>query len=191
MLRYLAGTRNLGISYGTQDDNNDDENHFHGYANAAFANADGFKSTSGYVFIAAGGAITWRSKKQTVIALSTTEAEYIALCEAGREACWLRNLYSELGLPQKSPTTIKGDNDSSISLAKEAQFHNRSKHIAIRYHWIRNLVNDEEIIIEDCRDPDQTADVLTKAIPKPKHERHTGEMGVREVATTPSRKQIM
>ena len=95
----------------------------HGYADAAFANADDHKSTTGCVFLGSGGAITWKSKKQTVIALSSTEAEYVALSEAGREATWLRNLYGELGFPQTNPTIIKGDNDGSVVLTHNPQFH--------------------------------------------------------------------
>jgi hypothetical protein len=176
ILRYLAGTKNLGITY--SKNLNENSNIFHGFADAAFANHDDLKSTSGYVFSAAGGAITWKSKKQTTIALSSTEAEYVALSEAGREACWLRNLFEELGYPQEFPTLIKGDNDGSISMAKNHQFHNRSKHIAIRWHWVRELVEHGLITIENCRDPQQTADILTKALPRPKHKRHTSEMGL-------------
>ena len=126
ILRYLAGTQNYGITYRRIED----ENSFYGYSDAAYANTDDYKSTSGYVFIAGKGAITWRSKKQVTIALSSTEAEYVALSEAGREACWLRNLYEELGYQQKFPTLIRGDNDGSIAMAKNPLFHKRSKHIA-------------------------------------------------------------
>ena len=76
----------------------------------------------GYVFLAAGGAITWKSKKQTVIALSSTEAEYVALSEAGHEAIWLQNLYGELGFPQEFPIGIQGDNEASIILTHNPQF---------------------------------------------------------------------
>jgi hypothetical protein len=181
LLRYLAGTRNLGITYRKPDDTDDNENFFHGFADAAFANADDGKSTSGYVYVASGGAITWKSKKQTIIALSSTEAEYVALSEAGREALWLRNLYGELGFPQEQPTTIKGDNEGSMSMTKNPQFHQRSKHIALRYHWIRQFVDDKTFDIESIRDPEQTADVLTKPIPKLKHEKHRREMGIGEI----------
>ena len=78
---------------------------------AAYANADDRKSTLGYVFIILGGAVTWKSKKQGVVALSSTEAEYMALSEAACEAIWLRSLYKELGLTQKYPTQIWGDNE--------------------------------------------------------------------------------
>jgi hypothetical protein len=84
ILRYLAGTKSLGITYSKFP--RAEANTFHGFADAAFANADEYKSTSGYVFMAAGGAITWRSKKQTTVALSSTEAKYVALSEAGRES---------------------------------------------------------------------------------------------------------
>ena len=132
VLQYLAGTKNLGITYSKTSNNpNKNSNITHGFADAAFVNHDNHKSTSAYVFLAGGGAITWKSKKQTTIALSSTEVEYVALSKAGHEACWLQNLFEELGYPQEHPILIKGDNDSSISMAKNAQFHNRSKHIAI------------------------------------------------------------
>lgn len=135
------------------------------------------------MFLASGGAITWKSKKQTTIALSSTEAEYVALSEAARETCWLRNLYDELGYTQKYPMVIRGDNDGSIAMAKNHQFHSRSKHVAIRWHWVRDLVEQELIDIETCRDPQQTADVLTKALPRPKHHQHVMEMGMTNAST--------
>ena len=180
ILRYLKGTKKLAIKYTAKPQINLQENNnlFYGYADAAYANTDDFKSTSGYVFIVGGGAITWRSKKQTTIALSSTEAEYIALSEAGREACWLRNLYKELGYTQESPNLILGDNDGSIAMAKNPQFHKRSKHIATRWHWVRDLVQNETITIESCRDPEQTADILTKPLTRPKFQKHLNEMGL-------------
>jgi hypothetical protein len=169
----------MGITYRNNNlDDTEENNLFHGYADAAFANCEDLKSTTGYVFLSSGGAITWKSKKQTVIALSTTESEYVALSEAGREAVWLRNLYAELGFPQKAAVVIKGDNDGSVILSHDPQFHQRSKHIAIRHHWVRDHVNDKILDIQSCRDPEQTADILTKALPKPKHMRHTREMGI-------------
>jgi len=136
---------------------------------AAFANVDDGKSTSGYVFLSAGGAISWKSKKQSVVALSSTKAEYVALAEAGQEITWLRNLYNELGFPQEGPTDLRGDNEGSIALAKNLQFHTRTKHITIRHHWIWHLVDNDIVHILPCRDPEQTANVLTKALPKPKY----------------------
>jgi hypothetical protein len=123
-------------------------------------------------------------KKQTIIALSSTEAEYVALAEARRETCWLRNLFGELGFPQTMPMTIKADNDGSIAMAGGIQFHPRSKHIALRHHWIRDLVANDTVQIRECRDPEQTADVLTKALLKPKFTRHREEMGLQSIEST-------
>jgi hypothetical protein len=179
ILRYFAGTRDYGITYRKPaEDLPISPNVFYRFANAAYANADDYKSTSGYVFIASGGAVSWRSKKQTTIALLSMEAEYVALSEAGHEASWLRSLHDELGDKQEKPTLIKGDNDGSIAMARNPQFHKRSKHITTRWHWVRDLVEDGALTIESCRDPQQMADILTKALPKPKHQRHTQEMGL-------------
>ena len=181
ILRYLKGTKSLAIKYSAQSDEGllqENKNLMHGYADAAYANMDDYKSTSGYVFIVGGGAITWRSKKQTTVALSSTEAEYVALSEAGREACWLQNLYDEIGYTQESPILITGDNDGSIAMARNPQFHKRSKHIGIRWHWVRDLVQKNIITIESCRDPEQTADVLTKPLARQKHQKHLNEMGL-------------
>jgi hypothetical protein len=150
----------------------ENSNSFFGYSDAAYANMDDYKSTSRYVFIANGGAIMWRSKKQMMITLSSTEAEYVTLSKAGREVCWLRNLYNELGYTQMAPSLIKGNNDRSIAMAKNPQFHKRSKHIMTRWHWVRDAVKDEILIIESCQDPEQTADILTKQLPHPKFQKH-------------------
>ena len=177
ILRYLKGTINLRLTY----TNSPETESFYGYSDAAYANADGYKSTSGYVFIAGGAAITWGSRKQTTIALSSTEAEYVALSECSREAMWLRHLYGELGYVQKGPTLLLGDNDGSIAMTRNPQFHKRSKHVDIRWHWVRDLVQDGLITINDCRDPEQTADILTKALQRQKHTKHTKELGLSAV----------
>ena len=123
ILRYLAGTRNYGITYLASPSKNRGTNLFEGYSDAAYSNVDKAKSTSGYVYMVGGSAITWMSQKQSTVALSTTEAEYITLSEAGREACWLRNLYEELGFSQQDLTIIYGDNNGSIAMAKNPQLH--------------------------------------------------------------------
>jgi hypothetical protein len=178
ILRCLAGTKTLGITYSSKDVTQD-HNLFHGFADTSFASTDDYKLVTWYVFLSAGGAITWKSKKQTIIALSTTEAEYIALSEAGREACWLQGLYEELRFPQNAPTVIKGDNEGSVILTHNPQFHNRSKHIGLCYHWIQELMSNKSLDIMNCRNPKQMADVLTKALPKPKHTQHREEMGMK------------
>jgi len=126
----LQGTKEHSITYQAQT--LQDNSLFYGFADAAFADTDDYKSTLGHVFLAVGGAISWCLKKQTVIALSSTEA--------GRETCWLRNMCEELGFLQIEPTKIWGDNMGAVSMARNLQFHKRSKYIATKWHWICDLV---------------------------------------------------
>ena len=179
VLHYLKGTKDYAITYRARAAR--DTNIFHGFTDAGYANCDDLKSTSAYVFLAAGGAITWQSKKQSVVALSSTEAEYVALSEAGHEACWLRNLCKELGFPQSMPTTLIGDNLEALAMAWNLQFHKRSKHIETKWHWIRDLVERGIVQTESVQDPEQTADALTKALACPKHKHHIMEMGLASV----------
>jgi hypothetical protein len=138
VLRYLSGTRTHGITYKVVGDKTD---LFSGYTDTAYANADEGRSTTGYVFMAGEGTISWNSKKQISNALSSTQVEYVVLSEAAREVCWLRNLYTELGLLREDiPTKIWGDNNSSIAMVHNPQFHKQTKHIAIRWHWLHELV---------------------------------------------------
>jgi hypothetical protein len=117
-------------------------------------------------------------KKQSITALSSMEAKYIALSEVAREAQWLRSLFKELGFEQTLPTTILGDNEGSIAITKNPQFHKRAKHIDLQSHLIREQVREGEIIVESCRSHSQTADMLTKPLPRVKHKQHTAEMGL-------------
>ena len=124
-------------------------------------------------------AITWSSKKQISTASSLTHAEYVALSKALCEACWLRNLYSELRLLwEEVPTTIYGDNYGSVAMANNPQFHSRSKHIAVHWHWVRELVQENTISVDTCCNLDQTADILTKALSRQKHAKHVAAMGL-------------
>jgi hypothetical protein len=136
------------------------------------------KSTLGYVFLSMGGAITWKSKKQTVTAQSSTEVEYVSMAEATHKACWLRGLYLKLGHKQKEPSIIKCNNEGAIAMARNLQFHQRAKHINIKYHLIKHKIKHKQIDVESCYNHKQTADVLTKAIPQAKHSQHTKEMGL-------------
>ena len=117
----------------------------------------------------------WRS---VTITLSSIEAEHIVLSKASQEASWLRNLCEELRYKQGKPTLMKGDNDSSIAMAKNPQFHWQSEHITTHWHWVWDLVKNDEVVIESCQDPEQMADVLTKVLAKPKHNKHAAEMGL-------------
>ena len=118
VLRYLKETIDHGITY--QNDNTlfENNNLCHQYSDAAYANTDNHKLTSGCVFLVNKGAITWGSKKQSTITLSTTEAEYVTISKASREALWLQHLYGKLGFARKQATILFGDNNGLIAMAK-------------------------------------------------------------------------
>ena len=99
------------------------------------------KSTSGYIFVLSGGPVSWSSKKKKCVALSTAEAEYVALSEAAQECLWLRQLELELECPPEDPTLIFEDDQSAIAMAKNPQFHGRAKHIDIRHYFVREQYN--------------------------------------------------
>eukprot|EP00253_Pinus_taeda_P031402 PITA_31402 len=110
------------------------------------------------------GAISWASKKQSIVALSTAEAEYVAATAAACQAVWMRRMLSSLGQEQAKATVIFCDNSSAIALSKNSVFHKRTKHIDTRFHYIRELVNNGEIVLEHCRTQEQVADILTKPL---------------------------
>ncbi|NBX97749.1 hypothetical protein EBQ81_02685, partial [bacterium] len=137
------------------------------------------KSISGYCFKLGVGAVSWKSKKQTSVALSSTEAEYMALTQATKEAIWIRFLLTELGVFNDAAIRIKVDNQSCVALARNPEFHARTKHIDIQYHFIREKVEDNSVHLEFCPTDQMVADVFTKALPREKHVWCTNEMGVR------------
>ena len=91
------------------------------------------------------------------------------------------NLYGKLGFAQKQATILFGDNNGSIIMAKNPQFHRHTKHVELQWHWVQNLVQDGIIELKNCQDPEQTADILTKALAKPKHQKHVKELGLTAV----------
>ncbi|KAG2758696.1 hypothetical protein Pcac1_g29199 [Phytophthora cactorum] len=124
------------------------------------------RSTSGYAFMMNGGCISWRSKKQRTVALSSTEAEYMALSEATQEAVWLKVFLCELGeMANDEAVKIYEDNQGSIALAKNPEFHKRTKHIDIRYHFVREKVEDGQVVLQYVSTTDMLADIMTKPIP--------------------------
>ena len=177
VLRYLSGTQDYGLTY-QADKPEPGDNHFVGYSDASYANNEDQTSVSGYVFLMNGAAISWGSKKQTDVALSSTESEYIALAEAAREAIWLRNLLKGIEFEQPQPTRLFGDNSGSLAIAKNPQYHKRTKHFDTRHHYIRQRVYSGEVEVEYCPTAKMTADILTKPLPKPKHQVHSTELGL-------------
>ena len=163
ILRYVKGTVDYGIQYRKGNEQ------LSGYSDASWASdLDDRRSMSGYIFLLSGAPISWRSKKQATVALSTAEAEYVALAAAAQEAVWLRNVMK--GLSEKMPpTVIHEDNQSAIAIAKNPQFHSRTKHMDIKYHFVRELVDKGTIQLSYCETGNMLADVLTKGLPAPQH----------------------
>lgn len=124
---------------------------------------------TGYVFKLGGAAIAWESKKQRTVALSSTEAEYMGLSEAAKEAIYLKSLLREL-LGKSFTVALYNDNQGAQKLAYNPVFHKRTKHIDIRHHFIRDAVENKEVILRYLSTGEMLADILTKGVSKPKHE---------------------
>ena len=152
-----------------------------GYSDADWGgDSNDFKSTTGYMFQIAGTAVTRKSEKQSCVALSTAEAECMALSSAAQEAIWMRELNSDLGNRQVKPTVVYEDNQSAIAMSKNPQFHGRSKHISIKYHFIREQVSNNKISLKYCPTEDMVANLLTKGIGPEKFGRLRALCGMRD-----------
>ena len=149
------------------------------YSNSDWASsASDRKSTSGCCFGLGSTVVSWFNRKQKSVALSLVEVEYMAASQASCEAIWLRKLLVGLFGRELRPTTIYCDNQSCIKLSENPVFHDRSKHIEIRYHFIRDWVQRGVVRLAYVSTDDQVADILTKSLPKGKHVRFRGMMGV-------------
>jgi transposase InsO family protein len=173
IMRYLKGTSELKLTYKC----NLKSEGLTGYSDASYATPPSRKSTSGFVFLLNEGAITWRSRRQHVIALSTTEAEYVALCDAAREAIWIRQVMAEIS-NEMIVVNIFEDNTSSISAARGNSEHSKTKHIDTQYLWIKQAVEMKKISITYKETEEMTADMLTKPLGKNKFEKHRRAMNL-------------
>jgi hypothetical protein len=165
ILRYCQGTITHGIQLGGE---NNALPLLIGYSDADWAgDIDTRRSRTGYTFHIGSGCITWQSKKQATVALSTAEAEYMSLSSATQELKWLRGLLAELGFPQEI-TEMKQDNKSCIQITQGNHSHQRSKHIDIRHHFIKDEINLENMKMTWCPTNDMIADIMTKPLPRPR-----------------------
>lgn len=178
IMRYVKGTLEFGLVYSQKGGNNI----LSGYSDSNLAgDLDDRKSTGGMVFYLNESVITWVSQKQKCVALSSCEAEYMAATAAACQGVWLRNVLSLLTNENESPVVLYVDNKSAIDLAKNPVFHGRSKHIDIRFHFIRGCIERGEIEIKYVASDQQRADVLTKALSVTKFERMRKLLGVRSL----------
>lgn len=174
ILRYIQGTRDFGIQYKVGG-----EQKLIGYVDSDYAgDMDDCKSTSGYVFLLGGAAVSWASKKQPIVTLSTTEAEFVSAAFSACQVVWIRNIMKEIGFQQQEGTTLFCDNSSTIKLSRNPVMHGRSKHIHVRFHYLRDLVNEGVIQLSYCATQEQIADVMTKAVKLDVFEKLRSMMGV-------------
>lgn len=182
-LRYLAGTRKLGLVYNHQPAEGVPQNCMHGYVDGDWGgDPDTRRSTSGYIYMSYGGPVSWSSKRQSSVSLSSCESEYYAAAEAAKESVWLIRLLQDLGINDVSletkgdlsekeymgekPMTIFEDNVGCIHLSKNPVAHKSSKHIEIRYHFVRERVRDGTIKLVYIPSSENLADICTKSTRK-------------------------
>lgn len=177
LLKYLKKTKEYGILYKKTNDN------LHGYVDADWASCSlDRRSYTGYCFILSNSIISYESKKQKTVALSSTEAEYMALSESCKEGIYLNSLLCELVPNELMSLCLYSDNQSSIKLASNPLFHNkRTKHIDIKHHFVRECVLQNKIKLEYVSTNDMPADILTKSLCKEKHYKFLSLMGISKV----------
>lgn len=174
IFRYLKGTLHMKLEYGHDADSN-----LLGYSDSDYAGElDERRSCTGFVFIRNGGAISWSSKRQETVAVSSTEAEYMALAAATQDALWLRQFEAEFWSIDK-PTTILCDNQSAISLANNNAYHSRTRHIDIKHHFVRKKIEKKQIDVQPIGTKEMVADSLTKGLFKEKHDFCSVNMGLK------------
>ena len=174
ILGYLAGTKDMCICYnGVMGEG------LHGYSDSSLGDqTDDRHSTSGYVFLLAGGAISWSSRKQKTVAQNTTEAEYMAMTDAANQAAWYRSFLEELQYTVDEPIPLHGDNKGAIDLALNPVTGRRSKHIEIKHHAIREYVERSIVTLVRTPTAEMLADGFTKPVPRALLLRHSAEMGL-------------
>ncbi len=160
---YLQGTQTYGLRFWAMG------SHLKGYTDADYAgDTNTRQSTSGFIFILFGGPVAWSSRRQSCVSLSTTEAEYVAASDATKEGIWLRRLLLDLNPEWNKPIPLMCDNQSAIRLIRNPEFHQRTKHIDVRYHFIREHQEAKEIDVLYIPTEIQLADPFTKPLPNPR-----------------------
>ncbi|THH00740.1 hypothetical protein EW145_g7032 [Phellinidium pouzarii] len=139
---------------------------------------DNRRSTSGMVVKMGTGAISWASRLQTIVTLSTTEAEYISAVQSGQEIIWLCNLLSEFGYEFTGPSTLYVDNQSALAVARNPEHHGRMKHLDLRHYWLRDVVEAGDIDIKYLPTKSMPADIMTKALGRLKVVEMRGMLGL-------------
>ena len=175
IFRYLKGTIDLQLVYGPELG----PEIFTAYSDSDYGGSvDTGKSTGGYAITVGHGAVSWSSKLQPLVTLSTTQAEYVAAVEAGKEILWFRNILFEFGYDVSAPSTLYLDNQSAIRVSKNPEHHGRMKHMDIRYFWLRDEVDLGRIKVDYIPSREMVADIFTKALPKESFEILRAKLGL-------------
>ncbi|GEM08048.1 gag-Pol polyprotein [Rhodotorula toruloides] len=176
-LQYIRGTLDYGLEYTPASS---PLRGFEAYSDSDWgACPTTSQSTMGYVFLLANGAVSWSSKLQPRVTAPSTEAEYLGLSHACKETVYLTQLLGELGFPAEGAAVLYGDNQGANALSKDPQFHNRTRHLRLTEHFVREQVQDGSICVEYIPTARMLADAMTKSLPAPLFERHRDAVGVR------------
>lgn len=174
IMRYLKGTADYGLYY-----KKDDKFELWVYTDVDWVrNVDEKKSTSGGAFFLGQRLVSWTSKKQNYISQSTAEAEYVASIVNYSNLVWIKQLLIGMKEEITEPIVIFCDNTSAIDISKNPMMHTKTKHIAIKYHYLRELVQDKEVRMEYVNTKEQLANIFTKALPREAHEYLRSQLGV-------------
>jgi hypothetical protein len=166
LFRYLRGSVDYRLTYAPDPSSSQ---LFTTYSDADHGgNPDNSRSTSAYVVKMGTGAVSWMSRLQSIVALSTTEAEFISAVSAGQEIVWMRSFLGELGYSFDAPSPLLVDNQSAIQVARNPEHHGRMKHLDLRFFWLRDIVNAGVIAVRYIPTADMAADLLTKALARVK-----------------------
>lgn len=180
IVRYLKGTYNYGVFF----KNNNKNLCLQGYTDADWAgNQLDRKSTAGYFMFVGGNLVTWKSKKQKVVALSSAEAEFRGMSRGITEIIWIRKLLTELGFPPKAPCKLMCDNQSAICISENPVQHDRTKHVEVDRHFIKEKLDSGIISLPYIPTKDQLADILTKAVTRKVFHETLYKLGVRDPTT--------
>ena len=179
---YLNTMKDWCLTYAPTTNSETIHNDPEGFVDADSQMSDDRKAVSGFVFLIDGGAVSWSSRSQSLISLSTCESEYVAATEASKEGIWMWSFISQVFEPTfkvlNGPTDINSDNQAAITLSQDHQFHARMKHIDIHFHFICYIVEDGKVHLIYCPTEEMVADILTKSLPSAKAKHFTVRMGL-------------
>ena len=175
VIGYIRNTMDYGLTYSRDSDLTP-----LAYVDADYGGCrDTRRSTSGYVFTMSGGPVTWSSKRQAMVALSTVEAEYVAMSRCSQQMVWMQTWLDEVEIEHNIPGIIRGDSHGAIALGRNTKDHGKVKHIDIRHHYLRELIKSGAISFKQVPSADNVADLFTKPLACDHHYRFLDVLNIR------------